>query len=506
MGKETGKVSIDKARMACYFCRHKAVHLIMKRSLVLLVALLLSWQAGDLQAADTKRPNILWLIGEDLSPDLGCYGAKEVATPNLDRLAKEGMRFTRAFTTAPVCSASRSGFMTGMYQTTIGAHNHRSHRDDGYLLPEGVKVLPDWMRSGGYFTANIVKMPEEAGFKGTGKTDWNFTYTGKPFDTANWSDLKNKQPFYAQINFSETHREGKAKGNGPWNSPKHADPAKVELPPIYPDHPIARADWAGYLDAATALDIKIGKVLEQLEKDGLADNTMIIFIGDHGQAHVRGKQFCYDDGLRIPLIIRWPKGLPAPKNYQAGKVSDQIIEAIDLTPTSLALAGITKPAKMQGRVLLGDKAEPARDYAFGARDRCDETTFRFRTVRDARYRYIKNFMPERPFLQANNYKETQYPTWNLIKELGKEGKLTEWQKNFYLSPTMPAEELYDMETDPWSMNNLVNSTKPEHQAALKKLQAALNQWITESDDQGRFPEPPEVARAEGATKAKGKKK
>lgn len=502
-GGERGKVSIELRSMVCYFPRLKAVHIIMKRSILFLAVLLACWQTSLVHAAEAKRPNILWLIAEDFSPDLGCYGGKEVYTPNLDKLAKEGMRFTKAFTTAPVCSASRSGFMTGMYQTTIGAQHHRSHRDDGYMLPDGVKVLPDWMRSGGYFTANIVKMPEEAGFKGTGKTDWNFTYIGKPFDTANWSELKNKQPFYAQINFSETHRVGGKKGEGPWNSPKHADPAKVELPPIYPDHPIVRADWAGYLDAATALDVKVGKVLEQLEKDGLADNTLIIFIGDHGEAHVRGKQFCYDDGLRIPLLVRWPKGLPTPKNYQAGKVSDQIIEAIDLNATSLAIAGIAKPAKMQGRIFLGDKSEPAREYAFGARDRCDETTFRFRTVRDARYRYIKNFMPERPFLQANNYKETSYPTWNLIKELGKEGKLTEWQKNFYLSPTMAPEELYDMETDPWSMNNLVNSTKPEHQAVLKRLRVVLDKWITESDDQGRFPEPPEVAARSGVTKAKG---
>jgi arylsulfatase A-like enzyme len=141
--------------------------------------------------------------------------------------------------------------------------------------------------------------------------------------------------------------------------------------------------------------------------------------------------------------------------------------------------------------------------AFGARDRCDETTFRFRTVRDARYRYIKNFMPQVPFLATNNYKERQYPVWNLIKELGTQGKLTEWQKNFYLSPTMPEEELYDMDADPWSMNNLVKSRKPDDQAALKKLRGALEKWIVDSDDQGRFPEPPEVAARKGATKAGG---
>jgi arylsulfatase A-like enzyme len=204
--------------------------------------------------------------------------------------------------------------------------------------------------------------------------------------------------------------------------------------------------------------------------------------------------------LSIPLLLRWPKNFPTPKNFKAGTVSDQLVCAPDFTATSLALAGAPKPAKMQGRVFLGEQSEPPRQYVFGARDRCDETMFRFRTVRDARWRYIKNFMPERPFLQTNDYKERSYPVWNLIKELGAQGKLTEWQKNFYLAPTMPPEELYDMESDPYSINNLAASAKPEHQAALKRLRAELDNWIVESDDQGRFPEPPEVTAAKGATK------
>jgi len=452
-----------------------------------------SCQLSVCHSAAATRPNILWLIGEDFSPHLGCYGTKEVWTPNLDKLAADGMRFTRAFTTAPVCSASRSAFMTGMYQTTIGAHHHRSHRDDGYQLPAGVKVATDRFREAGYFTANLRELPASFGFKGSGKTDWNFSYAGKPFDSDQWSELKSHQPFYAQINFQETHRTFKA--------PAKADPAKVELPPLYPDHPVARTDWAKYLDAASELDRKIGVILAQLEADGLADNTMVLFMGDHGQAHVRGKQFVYDDGLHVPLIVRWPKGIPAPKNFKPGTVSDQLVCSLDFTATSLALAGVKKPANMQGRVFLGDQSEPPRQHVFGARDRCDETMFRFRTVRDARYRYIRNFMPERAFLQTNAYKEAQYPVWNLIKELGAAGKLTGWQKNFYLSPTMPPEELFDMDADPHSMNNLVASTKPEHQAALKRLRGELEKWIEESNDQGRIPEPPEVTARKGATKA-----
>lgn len=453
--------------------------------------------AHALAADAPPRPNILWLIGEDMGPELACYGTPEVSTPNLDRLAREGMRFTRAFSTAPVCSASRSAFMTGMYQTTIGAHNHRSHRDDGYRLPDGVRVLTDWLRDAGYFTANVRKIAP--GLNGTGKTDWNFDYDGKPFDSDQWSDLKNHQPFYAQVNFSEAHR------GGAWPEARKtlkqlADPDKVVIPPYYPDHPLTRDDWANYLDSITNLDRKIGLILDKLRADGLAENTVIVFMGDHGQAMVRGKQWCYDSGLHIPLIIHWPAGLPAPKGYQAGTVSDQLISEIDVSATTLALAGIKKPEKMQGRVFLGPRSEPPREYVFGARDRCDETVFRIRTVRDARYRYIRNFDPERPFLQLNRYKETQYPVITLMRILHEQGKLTPVQE-VLLAPSRPPEELYDLETDPDEIHNLADS--PQHRDVLNRLRGVLDRWIEESHDQGRTPEPPEVVAAWEQKQAEG---
>ncbi|MEK7685738.1 MAG: sulfatase [Verrucomicrobiota bacterium] len=445
--------------------------------------LLAGFTACVASAAQVSRPNILWLIAEDFGPHLGCYGAKQVWTPNLDKLAADGARYTRFFTTAPVCSPSRSAFMTGMYQTSIGAHNHRSHRDDGYSLPDGVRLLTDWFRDAGYFTANVRVLPESCGFRGAAKTDWNFAYQGQPFDSDRWSDLKGRQPFFAQINFQETHRA--------FHAPKRADPAQVELPPWTPDHPVAREDWAKYLDSATELDRKIGLVLLQLEADGLADNTVIVFFGDNGQSHVRGKQFCYDSGLRVPLIIRWPKDFPAPKRFQPGTVDDRLLAAIDLAPTMLALAGAPKPAKMQGEIFLGGHAAPPRQYVFGARDRCDETVFRFRTVREARYRYLRNFTPDRPFLQPNAYKERSYPVWNLLKELHAAGKLTPAQAAL-CAPTMPEEELYDLETDPHEINNLAQS--PPHQEVRRRLRNALEKWIEESNDQGRAFEPAEVVR------------
>jgi arylsulfatase A-like enzyme len=222
-----------------------------------------------------------------------------------------------------------------------------------------------------------------------------------------------------------------------------------------------------------------------------------VFFGDNGQAHVRGKQFCYDSGLHVPLMIRWPKQFAPPNHFRPGTVDARLIDVIDLAPTMLALAGAPKPAKMDGRIFLGDQAEPDREYSFGARDRCDETVFRFRTVRDARYRYIRNFTPERPFLQPNEYKQRQYPVWNLMKELHAAQKLTPAQA-VLCAPTMPAEELYDLATDAYETNNLANS--PRHQEALQRLRTALEKWIKDTDDQGRQLEPPELAARKGVTK------
>ena len=417
------------------------------------------------------RPNILWLIGEDLGPQLGCDGAREVSTPNLDRLAAEGVRFTRFFT-GHVCSPSRSAFMTGMYATAIHANEHRSNRE-GHPLPDGVKLLTDWLRPAGYFTANVVQLPPSLGFKGTGKTDWNFSDYGKPFDSRNWSDLAAHPPFYAQVNFQETHR--------PFTAPAHADPAKVELPPYSPDHPVARADMAAYLDSITELDRKVGLVLAQLERDGLASNTVVVFFGDNGQSHIRGKQFCYEEGQQAPLIIRWPHGLPAPEGWRPGSVDARLVQGIDLAPTMLAFAGAAKPEKMQGRNFLGAAREADREYVFGARDHCDETAMRIRAVRDARYRYIRNFTPEVPFLAPNAYKEHQYPVWNLLKTLHAEGKLTPEQEAL-CAPRMPEEELYDLDADPHEVHNLAASSDAAHVAARARLRKALAEWMAECGD------------------------
>ncbi len=428
---------------------------------------------------ESNRPNIVWFITEDMGPDLGTYGEPEARTPNFDRLAEQGMQFNRAFTTTPVCSSSRSSFMTGMYATSIDTHHHRSHRDDGYTLPEGVRVITDWLRPAGYHTM--------LGWKK--KKDWNFNYEGRagkdrPYDAGNLNNLSDRQPFFAQVQLQEAHRD--------FHGPKRANPDRVDLPPYYPDHPKTREIWARYLDTVAVADQKFGTLVSKLKDEGVYDNTIIFMFADHGRAMVRGKQWCYDSGLRVPLIVRWPDSLSPPSQYEKGTESDRLLSAIDITATTLWAAGVEPPMLMQGRVFFGPRAERLeRKFVFGGRGRGDETEFSTRTVRSKNYRYIRNRHPERPFLQRNEYKERQYPTIDLMRKLFFEDKLNDVQEKL-LAPDRPPEELYYLPEDPHEVNNLINSNKKQHVRARIRLQSALETWRVETNDQGRFSEDPAV--------------
>ena len=426
-------------------------------------------------AGGKGRPNVLWLISEDTSPDLACYGHPLVKTPNFDQLASEGARFTNAYVTAPVCSASRSGFMTGMYQTSIGAHNHRSHRGDGYTLPEPVSVITEYFRQAGYFTSNCAGL----GYKQPGKTDWNFSPGTKPFDGTDWSKRQPDQPFFAQMNFSLTHRAFRKDKRNP------IDPDKVELPPYYPDHPIARRDWADYLESIQVLDNQIGVAMQWLVKEGLADNTIVMYFGDHGRPHVRGKQWLYEGGIHIPMIIR------APGLIEPGTVVDDLVSSVDFAPTFLSLVGIRPPKHLQGHPFLGPRTKQ-RKYVFAARDRCDETVDRIRCVRSQRYKYIRNFMPERPYTQLNRYREDGYPVMRLMRRLHAAGQLTPEQARFMAS-TRPPEELYDLQEDPHELNNLAGD--PDYKKILKEHRSKLEEWIEATGDQGRIAEDPAIPRS-----------
>jgi N-sulfoglucosamine sulfohydrolase len=428
-------------------------------------------QARSGSAAD--RPNILWIIGDDLGCELGCYDFPNVRTPHMDRLANEGVRFSQFHTTAPVCSASRSAFNTGLYQTTIGAHNHRSHRKDGYTLPQGVRLITERLRERGYFTANVLEMAP--GVRGTGKTDFNFKFP-KPFDGTHWNQRSPGQPFYAQINFMAPHKGAAFKVAR--QQKELVDPNKIELPPYYPDHPVVRDEFANYLDAVNMLDAQVGVVLDLLAKDKLLDNTVICLFGDNGRCLLRGKQWLYDAGTHVPLIVRWP-GVARP-GVSRGEPS----VALDLTATTLFAAGVEIPRYFHGRSLFGPQARP-RDYIITARDRCDMTVDRIRSVRDRRYRYIRNFMPERPYTQHNEYIETSYPTLKVLKDLYALGKLDAAQALF-MAPRKPDVEFYDTRDDPHQVKNLAQA--PEQRARVAAFSKILDRWLVETDDKGRFPE------------------
>ena len=419
-------------------------------------------------------PNIVWIFSEDQSDHYGPYGEKLAKTPNVDRLAAEGAMFTRAFVTAPVCSPSRSALVTGMYQTTIGAHNHRSGRGERKIrLPGDVEPAPAILRRAGYYVTN-------AGLRDSddlarGKTDYNFEYDENLYDGSDWAGRAPGEPFFAQIQLRGGKRRDQRtlkKING-----VHTDgisPDKVKLPPYYPDHPKLREDWAQYLESIENADWEVGRILERLETEGVADNTVVFFLTDHGVSHARGKQFLSEEGIKVPLIVR------APGRIEAGMVREDLVAHIDVTASTLAFAGIEIPGWMEGRPLFGPGAEP-REYVVSARDRCDETVDRIRSVRTDRYKYIRNFVPERPHLQPNRYKDNK-EIIRAMRQLRADGGLTPETEAMFFEPR-PEEELYDLEADPWEMRNLAG--EEEHGATLATMRSTLESWIEETGDHGQ---------------------
>lgn len=452
----------------------------MKASRLLTLALLVCASLPRDASCATSRPNILWIIAEDMSPHFGCYGEQCIQTPNVDRLAREGTRFSRAFVTAPICSTSRSALITGMYQTSIGAHHHRSGRGDLKIeLPANVKPVPLLFKEAGYWACNG-SWPAKG--KGIAKTDYNFEWAPTMYDGGDWSGRRKDQPFFAQIQLvggklrdgAERCRRVVTQELGSLTKPDD-----LTLPPYYPRTPAMLEDWALTLDACRYTDFQVGQIIERLRSEGLLDSTVVFFITDHGVSHARGKQFLYDEGTHIPFIVRGP-GIPA------GRMRDDLIEHIDMTATSLGLAGVPLPPTMQGRNLLA-KDHRIREHAFSARDRADETVDHIRSVRTVQYRYIRNFLPGRPHLQPNNYKDHK-PCLIALRQARDDGRLDDVQKMLF-APTRPKEELYDVLSDPWQIHNLADD--PRFAEPLGELSAALEEWMEETNDLGRRPEPPQ---------------
>ncbi len=444
-----------------------------------------------------RRPNILWIVGENFGLDFQCYGAKNVQTPNVDAMADRGVRYVNAFSTSPVCAPSRSAFMTGMYQTTTDTHHMRSHRDDGFRLPEGVRPITHRLSDAGYYTANITNIGDAV--VGTGKLDLNFTAEGPLYHTENWDTLKSHQPFFAMINLPEAEydiydRRSAEKDRVVWVGeqwhPKVATEQNVSPPPYYPDHPVVRQEWARYLNSVSGADIRIGKILDRLRTDGMEDDTVVIFFGDNGRLEARGIHWVWDSGIRVPLVIQWAANHEPPIGFAAGQQRDEVVSLIDLTATTLSIAGIKPPIVMQGRPLFGSIDQPERRYAFSARDRIDETEITQRSVHDGRYHYIRNLTPGTGFATLNRYKEKCFLVKPLMRDLHQQGLLIGPAAE--LMKPMPAESLYDTQADPHEINNLAESDIAEHRETLIRMRTALQIWMTETGDRGWIAEPRDV--------------
>ena len=413
------------------------------------------------------RPNILWLSAEDISPHLGCYGDLQAITPNLDQLAKEGTRYTHAFTTAGVCAPCRSGIITGMYQTTLGTHHMRCNA----LLPEYIKPFTTYLRKAGYYCTN------------NSKKDYQFREPKDTWDEsggkAHWRKRKSGQPFFSVFNFTGCHESGIA-GEAKYKSvtqnlkaSQRQNASKLKLPPYYPDTPIVREDWKRNYELITAMDAWAGGLIKQLKDDGLYENTIIIFWSDHGVGLPRAKRWLYDSGTRVPLIVRQPDG--------GVGISDRLVSSIDFGPTVLKLAGLEIPKHMQGRSFIEGRP---RKYVFGARDRMDERYDIIRSVRDKRYRYIRNYEPLKTYYQYMNTPE-KGATMKEIRRTAKAGKLPAAAKLF-MATSKPPEELYDLKNDPHEINNLIGNSK--YTDKLVELRKAHSDWVKRTGDLGLLPE------------------
>jgi arylsulfatase A-like enzyme len=426
------------------------------------------------------RPNILWITCEDTGPHLGAYGDVYADTPNLDGLASRALRYTNAWSNAPVCAPARTTIISGLYPTSTGSEHMRSMT----RLPDTFRMFPCYLRDAGYYTSNNVK------------EDYNLEHTGKVWDDssqkAHWRNRKAGQPFFSVFNLIITHESQ-------IRTRPHTfvhDPAKAPLPPYHPDTPEVRQDWAQYYDNITTMDGQAKSILDDLARDGLAENTIVFFYGDHGSGMPRSKRSPCNSGLQVPLLVHIPERYRslAPADYKPGGTSERLVGFIDLAPTVLSLAGVRPPDYYQGHAFMGTHATREQPYLYGFRGRMDERHDLIRSVRDKQFVYVRNYMPHRIYGAHVAYM-FQTPTTRVWKELYDQRKLRPPQTHFW--ERKPAEELYDLRSDRHEVHNLADA--PEHQQVLKRLREAHRQFELSTCDVDLLPEDDMHVRAKNST-------
>lgn len=433
-------------------------------------------------AAEQDRPNIMWVTSEDNSHHwVGCYGNENAKTPNIDKLAAEGIRYKYAYSNAAVCAVARNTLILGRYACSSGTHNMRSR----YPVPTSFKTYPSFLRKAGYYCVN------------RSKTDYNFKTNDKSHwdecgGRAHWKNRAKGQPFFAVFNTTISHesslfpkKTNNARKQGSIPKKPSRDPASVELPPHYPDTPEIRQDWVKYMDIVTAMDRQIGRWLDELDNAGVRENTIVFYYSDHGGILPRAKRYINDTGTHVPLIVSFPKKWQHLAPSTAGTVSDRPVAFIDLPPTIMSLAGVEIPKQFQGRAFAGKAAAEAEPFVFLFGQRFDSRMLRFvRGVTDGKYRYVRNFHPHRHRGIFTGYPHSQ-AGWQSLFKLKQAGKLNEVQSAYWSVP-QPVEELYHTEADPWELKNLAND--PEHKARLKQMRDATLNKMREIGDTGLVPE------------------
>ncbi|HZE97615.1 MAG TPA: sulfatase [Planctomycetota bacterium] len=445
------------------------------RRLLPALFLLLGVSASQEPAA---RPNILWITCEDISPNVRCFGDEYAVTPNIDRFTAQGVKYTRAFAPIGVCAPSRSTLILGTFACSAGTQHMRCNGP----RPEYLRCFPEYLREAGYYCSN------------NEKTDYNFPAPKAAWDEssrkAHWRGRKPGQPFFSVFNILTSHESQiripeaqYQKRTAGFTAAERHDPAQAPLPPYHPDTPEVRKDWARYADMITLMDKEVGQYLKELEDDGLAGDTLVFYFSDHGAGMPRSKRWLYDSSLLVPMAIRFPEKWKSLAPSGAGTSTDRLISFVDYGPTVLSLVGAKIPEHMQGKPFLGARAAEAREYIHGFRDRMDERYDLLRCVRDRRWKYIRNYRPDRIWSQYIGYMY-EMPTMAAWQKLHDEGRLNEVQDRFFR--TKPAEELYDTDADPWEIRSLAEA--PEHRETLERLRNELRRWLLEIRDLGFLPE------------------